>query len=82
MHRAILAVLLLAAAPSLAPAQNARPDYPAQSSTPPMPNLANPQAQANMGQQHPHARTSPGATDAPSIPTPELGRTSTPTPQR
>jgi hypothetical protein len=80
MKRAILAFLLAAAAPALA--QTAPPDTGAQGPTPNMPNLANPQAQANMGQQAPQARTSPGSTDAPSIPTPELRRRETPTPQR
>jgi len=80
MKQATLAVLLLAAAPALA--QTAPPDTGAQGPTPSMPNLANPQAQSNMGQQSPHARTSPGSTDAPSIPTPELGQKNTPTPQR
>jgi len=80
MKRATLALLLATAAPALA--QTAPPDSPAQAPTPVMPNLANPQAAANMGQQAPNAATSRGSTDAPSIPTPELSRRETPTPQR
>jgi len=82
MNRASLAVLLLAAVPVLALAQTAPPDTAAQAPTPAMPNLNNPQMQSNMAQQAPQARTSRGSTDAPSIPTPELGQKNTPTPQR
>ncbi len=56
MHKALLAAALLAAAPAFA--QN-RPDTPAQGPTPSLPNLNNPQAQANQSQQPPNARTDP-----------------------
>jgi hypothetical protein len=76
MKRVILTVLLLAAPPAFA--QKAPPDTAAQAPMPAPTNLGNPQAQSNMAQQPPSARTSPGAVDAPSVPTPELGQKSTP----
>lgn len=79
MKRALLTVLLLAAAPAFA--QKGPPDTGAQGPMPAPTNLANPQMQTNMSQQAPSARTSPGAGDAPSIPTPELGQKSTPVPR-
>ena len=80
MKLAIPALLLLAAAPAFA--QPRPPGTGAQGPTPPMPNLANPQAEANQAQQAPNAGTSRNVGNAPSIPTPELGHKETPTPQR
>ena len=79
MHKALLAAALLAATPAFA--QN-RPDTGAQGPTPSLPNLNNPQAEANQSQQPPGARTDPRSGDAPSIPTPVLNNPTTPTPQR
>ena len=73
MDKSLLAALLIAAAPSLALAQAATGG----SQTQPIPNQANPQAQANENLQPPNAHRveqGPGLGQADRMPTPELNQ--------
>ena len=80
--KAIVVAILLFAAPAVAQPHGASDPASSGGANMREPNLANPQAQTNQAAQPSNAReTQPGpnAGQAPSIPTPTLGRQMTPT---
>ena len=81
MKSAILAALILAAAPIAANAQSTGQTAGTAQGPIPMrePNLANPQAQSNESAQPGNAQSNQGLGQANSIPTPTLNHSMTPT---